>query len=135
MLTDHNWSRVASRIALTVQAWLGLLVFDLALLAGFARVHEWLKRHRPRSRRAFRSTPDDIVWAVDEACVWYVKRVACLQRSVIATWLLRRYGVQAELVIGYRPLPFESHAWVEVDGQVVNDRPQYQKFFTVLDRL
>ncbi len=75
------------------------------------------------------------MWAVDEACVWYVKRVACLQRSVIATWLLRRYGMQAELVIGYRPLPFESHAWVEVDGQVVNDRPQYQKFFTVLDRL
>ena len=33
------------------------------------------------------------------------------------------------------PLPFESHAWVEVDGRVVNDRPQYQRAFTVLDRL
>jgi hypothetical protein len=135
MLTRHDVRRVTSRIALTVQAWLGLLVFDLALLAGFARVHEWLKRRRPRSRRAFGATADDVVWAVDEACVWYVKRVACLQRSVIATWLLRRYGMPAELVIGYRPLPFESHAWVELDGQVVNDRPQYQKFFTVLDRL
>ena len=135
MLSRHDGPRVASRIALTIQAWLGLLVFDLVLLAGFARVHDWLKRRRPRSRRALHSTPDDVVWAVDEACVWYVKRVACLQRSVIATWLLRRDGLQAELVIGYRPLPFESHAWVEVDGQVVNDRPQYQKFFTVLDRL
>jgi hypothetical protein len=58
-----------------------------------------------------------------------------LQRSVVATWLLRHHGWRAELVIGCRPLPFESHAWVEVDGQVVNDRPQYQKVFTVLDRL
>ncbi len=135
MLTRHDRRRVARRIALTVQAWLGLLAFDLALLAGFARVHDWLKRRRPRSRRACRASADDVVWAVDEACVWYVKRAACLQRSVIATWLLRRDGVQAELVIGYRPLPFESHAWVEVAGRVVNDRPQYQKVFTVLDRL
>jgi hypothetical protein len=64
-----------------------------------------------------------------------VKRAACLQRSAVATWLLRRHGVPAELVIGYRPLPFESHAWVEVDGQVVNDLPQYKKVFKVLDRL
>jgi hypothetical protein len=135
VLTRPDRRLAARRTVLTVQAWLGLLAFDLALLAGFARVHKWLKRHRPRSRRAFGATADDVVWAVDEACVWYVKRVACLQRSVIATWLLRRYGMPAELVIGYRPLPFESHAWVEVDGQVVNDRPQYQKVFTVLDRL
>jgi hypothetical protein len=54
---------------------------------------------------------------------------------VIATWLLRRQGIAAELVIGYRPLPFESHAWVEVDGRVVNDRSQYQRAFTVLHRL
>src|SRR5436309_2801754 len=58
-----------------------------------------------------------------------------VQRSVGATGLLRRHGLQAELVIACRPLPFESHAWVEVNGRVANDRPQYQKFFTVLDRL
>ena len=33
----------------------------------------------------------------------------------------RRNGIAAQLVIGCRPLPFESHAWVEVDGRVVND--------------
>ncbi len=75
------------------------------------------------------------IWAVDEACVWYVKRAPCLQRSAVATRLLRRHGVPAELVIGYRPIPFESHAWVEVGGQIVNDRPQYKKFFAVLERL
>ena len=119
---------------LTVDAWLGLLAFDLARLAGFARLCAWLRGRVPASRRSHASI-DEVIWSVDEACVWYVARAACLQRSVVATWLLRRNGVAAQMVIGCRPLPFESHAWVEVDGQVVNDRPQYQRAFVVLDRL
>lgn len=94
-----------------------------------------LLRDRVKRRRDLGPDPAAIIWAVDEACVWYAKRAACLQRSVVATRLLRRYGWPAELVIGYRPTPFESHAWVEVAGTVVNDRPQYQKFFAVLERI
>lgn len=119
---------------LFARAWLGLMAFDLARVAGFARICAWLRRCRTRQRRSGTST-DDVVWSMDEACVWYFKRAACLQRSVVTTWLLRRSGIAAEMVIGCRPLPFESHAWVEVDGQVVNDRPQYQRAFRVLDRL
>jgi hypothetical protein len=125
---------VGARASLLAQAWLALAAFDVALLAGFARVHDRVRRCRVR-RRSGRPAIDDVVWAVDEACVWYVKRAACLQRSAVATWLLRRHGVAATLVIGYRPVPFESHAWVEVDGAIVNDRPQYQQVFSVLDRL
>ena len=135
MLTIPERRRRVRLVALTAQAWIGLITFDAARLAGFARIHGWLKRQRPSARDISQPTAADIVWAVDEACVWYVKRAACLQRSVVAAWLLRRHGWPAELVIGCRPLPFESHAWVEVDGEVVNDRPQYKKVFTVLDRL
>jgi hypothetical protein len=118
-----------------MRAWLALAAFDLALLAGFAQAHERV-RAVPVNRRGHDAwLPENIIWAVDEACVWYVKRAPCLQRSAVTACLLRRHGVRAELVIGYRALPFESHAWVEVGGQVVNDRPQYQKFFTVLERL
>jgi hypothetical protein len=121
---------------LTGQAWLGLIAFDLGLLCGFELIHEKLRACRVREHhRSKTPSTEDIIWAVDEACVWYVTRVACLQRSAVATWLLRRYGFRAELVIGYRPLPFESHAWVEVHGRVVNDRQQYQNVFTVLERL
>jgi hypothetical protein len=131
MLTTH-----ALRLAALVgRAWIGLVVFDLARLAGFARMHEWIRTCAVANGHRLRTTSDDVVWAVEEACVWYVKRAACLQRSAIATWLLRRQGFHAELVIGFRPVPFESHAWVEIDGQVVNDRPQYQNVFTVLERL
>lgn len=133
MLIGPKAARNVRLTLLTMQAWCGLVAFDLAWLAGFARAHQWLRSCRVKASR--NAPVEDMVWAIDEACVWYLKRAACLQRSVVATWLLRRHGVRAELVIGYRPVPFESHAWVEVDGQVVNDRPQYKKFFAVLERL
>jgi len=126
--------RAARTAVLVVRAWLALAAFDVAQPAGFSRVSGWLRRQRIASRRSS-ATTDQVIWSVEEACVWYVKRAMCLQRSVVATWLLRRHGIPAQTVIGYRPLPFESHAWVEVDGQVVNDRPQYQRAFRVLDRL
>jgi hypothetical protein len=125
--------RIVVLTRLTIEAWIGLAVFDLLRAAGFARLHAWLRRLRVRPPGHV--TPSDAVWAIDEACVWYVKRAACLQRSVVATWLMRRHGVPATLVIGCRSLPFESHAWVEVDGAVVNDRAQYPRVFTVLDRI
>lgn len=134
MLTRKRVSVAARLIWLTACAWCGLVAVDLALIRKFAGVHDAVRACRVAKRRTAPSI-DDIIWAVDEACVWYVKRAACLQRSAVATWLLRRNGVASTLVIGYRPVPFESHAWVEVDGQIVNDRPQYQRFFTVLERL
>jgi hypothetical protein len=122
-------------VALIVNAWVTLAIVDVARLRGFARVRRLVERTPTIARMRPASTIADIVWAVDEACVWYVKRAACLQRSVAAARMLRRRGHRATLVIGCRPIPFESHAWVEVDGAVVNDRPQYQKAFAVLDRV
>lgn len=135
MLTSPRVRRAARLTSLTASAWLYLVLFDVMVLAGFARVHQRVRHARVRETQATRPPADDIIWAVDEACVWYIKRAACLQRSAVATWLLRRHGIAAELVIGYRPIPFESHAWVEVAGLIVNDRPQYQKHFAVLERL
>jgi hypothetical protein len=65
--------------------------------------------------------------AVLLATCFYWKPVLCLQRAVCTVRVLRRYGILARLVIGYRPAPFFSHAWVEVDGRVVYGSPAYQK--------
>ena len=120
---------------LVCQAWWSLVLFDLLSLGGFKRVHAVVRRWPTAARQPSDTIVADACRAVEEACVWYLKRVHCLQRSTVATWLLRWRGVRAQLVIGYRPKPVDSHAWVEVDGKVVNDRPQYQKHFLVLDRL
>jgi hypothetical protein len=133
-MTLYGLHRALRLTGLTAQAWLALAAFEIARPAGFARLCAWLRRRRPERCRG-RATRDEIIWSVDEACVWYVRRALCLQRSVVTTWLLRRHGFAAEMVIGCRPLPFESHAWVEIDGRVINDLPQYSRAFTVLHRL
>ena len=121
-----------SHVVYAIQAIAGLMVYDVVARMGFAQTHAFVAKC-PTAKRRPAETPR-ICDAVAEACVWYVKRVHCLQRSAVTTWLLRLHGVPAELVIGCRPVPVQSHAWVEVNGQVVNDRPQYQKFFRVLER-
>jgi transglutaminase superfamily protein len=72
--------------------------------------------------------------AVDTACIWYWREVLCLQRSAAAACLLKRRGVPAQMVIGAQQLPFKAHAWVEVRGQVVNDKPYAREMYAVLDR-
>jgi Transglutaminase-like superfamily len=79
-------------------------------------------------------TIERICSAVDTACIWYWKQALCLQRSAATACLLKHYGVRAQMVIGARQIPFKAHAWVEVDGRVVNDKPYTPEMYAVLDR-
>ena len=72
--------------------------------------------------------------AVDMAGIWYWKEALCLQRSSATACLLKKYGVRAQMVIGAQRMPFKAHAWVEVDGQVVNDKLYTPEKYGVLDR-
>jgi hypothetical protein len=72
--------------------------------------------------------------AMDYACVLYFKQVLCLQRSSATTLLLRRYGWDAEMVIGAQVRPFRSHAWVEVGEAIVGDKPYLLDIYQVLER-
>lgn len=55
----------------------------------------------------------------------------CLSRSLLLWWLLRREGAEARLRIGVRPTPagVEAHAWVELDGVVLNDTQDVHQQF------
>jgi len=49
----------------------------------------------------------------------------CLRQSLALSWLLRRRGLPAEVRVGVgkndgRVL---AHAWVELEGKVINDHP------------
>jgi hypothetical protein len=135
-MSNANAAGVIRLLPLVARTMVSLLVFDVAVAVGdYKRVHAMTRKVRVKKKATRSDTIPNVCWAVEEACVWYPKRALCLQRSTVATWALRRHGIPAELVIGYRPVPIDSHAWVEVDGRIVNDRPQYQKFYQVMDRL
>jgi hypothetical protein len=126
--------KTIGHLVYTIEALGALVVYDIASRVGFAQARALVASCPVVRRRPGEEATARICAAEAEACVWYVKRVLCLQQSSVTTWMLRLHGVSAELVIGCRPVPVQSHAWVEVHGQVVNDRPQYQKFFRVLER-
>jgi Transglutaminase-like superfamily len=87
-----------------------------------------------RSRWRSPASLDALNHAIDLACVFYFKQVLCLQRSAATTLLLRRHGHAAQMVVGAQLVPFKSHAWVEVDAQVVNDKPYVRDIYGELER-
>jgi len=119
-----------------VCAIFGLALFDLILWTSSLKwlcraVQAWrLKRPSPKD------TPtviEQVCSAVESGCVWYPKKALCLQRSAVLACLLRNHGIAARMVIGARPMPFLAHAWVEVEGSVVNDFPRVKHFYHLLD--
>jgi len=120
-------------------AWLVCIaLYELAryeaiiCLRGFGCIQRQLSRQSIAAKPTSPELEQSICDAVLLATCFYWKPVLCLQRSVCAVRLLRNHGIVAKLVIGYRPAPFFSHAWVEVDGRIVNGSPAYQTRLQVL---
>jgi len=120
---------------LFARAYSQLIYVGLCLRWGtFQALYERVRNHPVKVRSASPELIATICAAVDLACIWYWREVLCLQRSVATTCLLREHGVSAQLVIGAQHLPFKAHAWVEVDGRVVNDKQYMTEIYATLDR-
>jgi hypothetical protein len=132
---DTATARPDPSVSMLLAAYLGLWAFDFILshisLAMICDIVKWW----PTSRREIedRSTLiGRICTAVDVSCIWYHKKTVCLQRSALTTCMLRVWGVSAEMVLAARPMPVMPHAWVQVNGAVVNDFPAVKTFYPVL---
>lgn len=120
---------------LLIRAYFELIRFEFYLWRGnFAALRNRVGEDRVGKKIPSAEEIEQICHAVDLACIWYWKQVLCLQRSAATAYLLKRYGAPAELVIGAQQMPFKSHAWVELDGRVVNDKPYMAEIYAVLDR-
>jgi hypothetical protein len=119
---------------LILRAYSELIHFDRYLVRGdFAALYQAVRTYPLAQTGIGPTAVDRICHAVDIACIWYWKEVLCLQRSATTTCLLRSGGVSAEMVVGVQQMPFKAHAWVEVNGRVVNDKPYTRDMYMVLD--
>lgn len=120
---------------LVLMAYLHLIRFDIYLVRGdFAALYQRVRNCRVSQKEPPADAIGRICSAVDVACIWYWKQALCLQRSAATACLLKRCGIKAQMVLGAHHMPFKAHAWVEVDGRVVNDRPYTSEIYAVLDR-
>ena len=118
---------------LVCKALLRLLEFDLERLgANFGKLCRYVSDFPVATRK--RGGAVEVCTAINYACVWYPKRVLCLQRSAVLTCLLRSRGIAAEMVMGAQNLPFKAHAWTEVDGRAVNERRDVQRTYRIWNR-
>jgi len=119
---------------LGLRAFLRLIQFDWYLVCGdFRGLYEKVQTYPIGQRPVPANAVERICAAVDMACIWYWKEVLCLQRSAATVCLLKRHGVAAQMILGAQQMPFKAHAWVEVDGLVVNDKPYLREMYAVLD--
>jgi hypothetical protein len=121
--------------SLVLKAYMKLVYFDLYLARGnFSALYDRVRSYPTGKKVEVADAVERICSAMDMACIWYWKEVLCLQRSAATACLLKRHGIPAQMVIGAQQMPFKAHAWVEVDGRVVNDKPYMQEMYAVLDR-
>lgn len=121
--------------------WLQLLSFGFLvhfqyyiLLGNFRLLYDKVRCY-PCSSRPWSAELVDLTCAsMNRACVLYPTYVRCLQRSAATTCLLRRYGVPAQMAVGSQLFPFRVHAWVELNGRILNDKASIPEMYAVLDR-
>ncbi len=113
--------------------WCALLLIPVVVvalrIAGYARVVTALdrtsRRPRPSTRSASVNDARAVAAVVSTASRLSVLPSRCLDRSLVTWWMLRRRGIPAVVRLGTGPDPerrMAFHAWVECEGEVVNDR-------------
>ena len=125
-----------------IAAWLRIAIVDVVMARrGFPGVHRFVQGSFVRDKRRMRDESRDgaarhpACRDVDRAAVYYPRQLHCLRRSAAVTWLLRRHGYAAEMVVGASVTPFFAHAWVELDGRIITDDERLvRERYTVLER-
>lgn len=119
----------------------GLPIAGLLLrLVGFERSVTWLRRSSPRVRQSEPSA-EALEWARRRAYLISIAarfspcRATCLHRSFLLWWVTRRRGLESELRIGVRRNHGDllAHAWIELAGEVLNDRSSVAKNYSTFD--
>lgn len=118
-------------------AWVGLVAADIIVASGgFPALYELVRKWPTTSQRTSMIGLDQLCSAIEKACILYVRRAQCLQRSAVTVCTLRSCGISADLVIGCRPFPFAGHAWVEVGGVAVfKEYEGLRRLFAEIDRI
>jgi hypothetical protein len=124
------------KLSLMMRAFLDIVYIEAVMaMRGMRGLKNVVARTPIRTRGDNRSEMATIIRSMNRACIYYFKPILCLQRAAVVTRLLRRRGIPATLVLGCQIAPVRSHAWVEVDGQIVSGNIRDRlNHYQVMDR-
>lgn len=134
-LQNFNHQRPPKKRVPILLALIALSACDLlGLSRDFTAMYEFVRGWEKAGRKSDPDTVIRIRRAMAYACVWYPKRVLCLQRSAVLTCLLRWSGVPAEMVMGAQIVPFKAHAWTEIHNSPIDESKDVRKTFLIWER-
>lgn len=116
---------------------LSFVRLSLVLLGLGRTVHviRRLDRGRVVDARSATALARRIEKSVARAAALFPGRALCLEQSLTLYALLRRSSVPARLRLGVQSYPFGAHAWVETNGEPLNDIAEHIEFYAPLDDL
>jgi len=136
-LSAHSRGLVLEAAVALTATWIGLRV------VGFGRWRRALDWLVPRTVKRT-SAGDPVALGSALAVARFEQSAArhlflqtnCLEQSLVLCWLLQKRGTAAVLRIGARKEQgrFEAHAWVELEGTVLNDALEQHRHFAPFDR-
>lgn len=128
-------------LLLRVFAWLALIGAGLHLM-NFQRLRRLLLRFSRTTQQALNNDSAREQAAVTSRLVQAAAcrmpfRATCLVRSTTLWYLLRRQGIDSVIRIGVNREEgeFHAHAWVEIDGMVLNDRVDIHRHYVPFDQV
>jgi hypothetical protein len=127
----HRWSSLSARergIFLRAIIFLPLVTTSVKTV-GFRRTQAWLARKTGGAFAAPAELTPAEVWRIADlvraARKWQIVHSTCLPYSLVLWRLLRAQGIESDVRIGVRRGIFgevQAHAWIEWNGEVLNDR-------------
>jgi len=120
---DLPWDE--QRAVLTM-LWLVPALHVAVRVVDYNRTRTFLDRRADARRARLTGTPPDVEpyrLATSRITRYSWLPGNCLSRSLALLWLLRRHGHDADLRLGVSldGGTFAAHAWVELEGRVLND--------------
>jgi hypothetical protein len=112
---------------------------------GYKKTQQWLQSRLAQQRAAFAgpaspvSQPDQSLSItcrmVHSAAHYGPIRPTCLEESLALWYFLNDQGILSQLRIGVRKTDgkFEAHAWVEYQGQTLNQSDELHKHYAAFD--
>jgi hypothetical protein len=138
--TWHSLSKSDRALVIRAMFLLPLVATSLKTV-GLRRTQSWLARNSPGPTipptEQTRANVRRATQMVAAACRLYPLRSSCLPRTIVLWSLLRRRGIVTNVRIGVRcdaETEFQAHAWLEWNGEVLNDAEDVSRQYLPFNR-
>ena len=122
-----EWRLLVTSVILLPLTALGLHFF------GLRRTQQYMENIFPVPAKASLMTNQrlqdgqTVARMVSVAANHSIYRANCLKKSLVIYWLLRHYGITADLRIGVKKedCNLNAHSWVEINGNVLDEEAKH----------